>query len=451
MDYKKFIESKHFFDTPTGHEPGEINKRLFDFQMDLVKWAVRRGRAALWEDCGLGKTLQQLEWSRLVGGDVLILAPLSVSAQTKREGDKFGIDVNICESDSDVKSGINITNYEKLHKFDVERFNGVVLDESSILKNFSGKIRNQVIESFQSTPYKLCCSATPAPNDYTEIGNHAEFLGVMSRPEMLATFMIHDSGSTQKWRLKGHAGDEFWKWLCQWAVMIRKPSDLGYENNGFDLPPVNIVEHVVKCDKPDDGKLFVEEAMGLTDRRNARRSTINQRCDAAIELANNSDESWLIWCDLNAESDMLSKGINGSVEVCGSDKPHIKEDRMLGFSSGKYRVMVSKPKLAGFGLNWQHCRNMAFVGLSDSYEAYYQAVRRCWRFGQDKIVNVHMITAETEGAVVANIKRKESDAIAMAEAMVKNMADISSANIVGTSRQSIDYNTKHKMELPKWM
>ncbi len=396
-------------------------------------------------------TIQQLEWARLVGGDVLIAAPLAVSEQTRNEGERFGICVNICETDSDVKPGINITNYEKIHKFDTKRFKGVVLDESSRLKNFASKTRNQLMDAFSETQYKLCCSATPAPNDYTEIGNHSEFLGIMSRTEMLAMFMAHDSANTQKWRIKGHAQNEFWKWLCQWAVMIRKPSDIGFKNNGFDLPDLTIHEHVIKCCKPDNGKLFVEEANGLTERRNARRSTIKERCSAAIDLANNSSEPWLIWCGLNDESSILAAGIPDSVEVKGSDSNEIKTDRLIGFSNGKYRVMVTKGKIAGWGMNWQHCKNMAFVGLSDSYEEYYQEVRRCWRFGQNMPVDAHIITAETEGGVVANIKRKEADANRMAEEMVRHMSDISKINIVGTSRQSTGYNPTKKMEKPKWM
>jgi superfamily II DNA or RNA helicase len=372
---------------------------------------------------------------------VLILAPLAVSKQTAREGRKFGVDVNICRDQSDVKPGINITNYEMLHHFDPAHFAGVVLDESGILKAYTGKYRTQIIEAFCRTPYRLACTATPAPNDHAELGNHSEFLGVMSRTEMLSMFFINDAGDTGTWRLKGHAESEFWGWMCSWAVMIRKPSDLGYDDGKFQLPALNIENTTIKCDKPLSGMLFHMPAKTLSDRRKARKESMDKRCAAAAELANSNDEQWLIWCDLNDESAMLSSMIDGAVEVKGADDNEHKEKSLIGFANGEIRVLVSKPKIAGFGMNFQSCHNMIFVGLSDSYEAYYQAVRRCWRFGQDYPVNAHIITSELEGNVVSNIQRKEADAVKMAEGMVENMAPISSATIHSSMRTDCEYKT----------
>ena len=295
MEYSDFLETKKTKDIPTGHTPCNLNKHLRDFQEAQTRWALMRGRAALWDDCGLGKSLMQLAWAHDVhvktGGDILILAPLAVSEQTCREGDKFGIKVHLCRDQSEVGSGINITNYEMLSHFDAGKFTGVVLDESSILKNYSGSVRNQLIDTFKETPYRLACTATPAPNDYMEIGSHAEFLGVMSRSEMLAMFFVHDSGETAKWRLKGHAEDEFWKWLCSWAMMVRKPSDIGFSDEGYILPEIELIHHVVETNKPSEGMLFAVEAKTLNDRRGARKATIDERVALAASIANNSNGS----------------------------------------------------------------------------------------------------------------------------------------------------------------
>jgi superfamily II DNA or RNA helicase len=336
---------------------------------------------------------------------------------------------------------IIVTNYERLHYFNPSDFAGIVLDESSILKNFTGKYRTQIIEAFQSTPWRLACTATPAPNDYMELGNHAEFLGVMSRTEMLSMFFVHDGGSTQSWRLKGHAESEFWKWLCSWAVNIRHPEDLGYSNDRFKLPSMKL--HQIQVDTDATGEfLFAMEAQSLTERLAARRDTVEARASACAELVKEKGGTWLIWCNLNNEAAAIASMIPDAVNVQGSDKPEDKEARLLGFSAGEFAVLVTKPKIAGFGMNWQHCHNVAFVGLSDSWEAYYQCVRRCWRFGQDHDVNVYIITADIEGAVVRNIERKEADAQAMAQNMVEHMKDISSEEIKGTKRTSSAYVTE---------
>jgi hypothetical protein len=442
MDYQEFLQSKKIEDRPTGLSViPELNPMLFQFQHDIVTWALKRGRACIFADCGMGKTPMQLEWARHIPGRVLILAPLAVSAQTIREAHKFGIEDIGYSPDGFVSHHITITNYERLDKFDPLMFTGIVLDESSILKSYTGKYRTEIIESFHQTPYRLACTATPAPNDFMELGNHAEFVGAMSRTEMLSMFFIHDGGETQKWRIKGHAETEFWRWVASWAVMIRKPSDLGYEDDGFALPPCNIEQITVHSEEPTEGFLFAIEASDLGERQKARRSTVSTRASACAELVNNSKDAWVVWCDLNDESSELARLIPDSVEVRGSDSNEHKESAMMGFADGKHRVIVTKPKIAGFGMNWQICHNVAFVGLSDSYEMYYQAVRRCWRFGQTKPVNVKVITSDLEGAVVRNIERKEADAMRMAQEMVQHMHLINADNIKGMARTVNEYKT----------
>lgn len=439
MSYESFLKSKAVTDPPTGLATSpELNAALFSFQRDIVRWALIRGRAAIFADCGMGKTLMQLEWANHVPGPVLILAPLAVAAQTVREGERFGIAVGYARNQSQAIQRITIANYEMLEHFDAARFMGVVLDESSIIKAYDGKTRTQILETFSKTPFRLACTATPAPNDYMELGNHAEFLGVMSRAEMLAMFFVHDGGDTQKWRIKGHAQAEYWKWICSWAVMLRKPSDLGYEDAGFALPEMVMHQIEVKVNDIQEGQLFPLEAHTLQERLQARRSTINERVADCAAIVNATTEPFLVWCNLNAESESLVKAIPGAIQVSGADSNDAKEKAMAGFSQGTIRVLITKPSIAGFGMNWQHCRNMAFVGLSDSYEQFYQAVRRCWRFGQTKTVNVYVITAETEGAVVANIRRKELDAKKMAEEMVMHMQDLNQEALKGAMSREKD-------------
>jgi len=454
-DYSQFIESKRIITSDSGFMVNELSPLMFPFQEDLTKWSLRKGRSAIFADCGLGKTIIELEWSQKVadetGGNVLILAPLAVSKQTVREGEKFGYKVNLCRTQDDVKPGINITNYEMLQHFNPPEFVGVVPDESSILKGMNSKTRLLITESFANTPYKLACTATPAPNDYMELGNHAEFLGVMTRSEMLAMFFVHDGGDTSKWRIKGHAEQRFWEWVSSWAVVIRKPSDLGYENDGFSLPKLNINQVTVITDQPIEGMLFAIEAKTLQERQAARKSSVSDRVARCAELVNESPEQWIIWCNLNAESEALRKSIDGSVEVRGSDSSDHKEKVINDFVKGNVKILISKPSIFGFGLNLQNCHNMAFVGLSDSYEEFYQAVRRCWRFGQKNDVNVHVITANTEGAVVANIERKERDAMTMINEMVKHTQKITSAEVRGTRREQTNYIPSQSIILPEWL
>lgn len=451
MNYKQFIESKAITIASKGIDVSvsELNDKLFTFQRDIVRWALGRGRAAIFADCGDGKTAMQLEWAeqirRRTSGNVILVAPLAVSAQTKREGEKFGIAVNICASQSDVRADmINITNYEKLDKFSANEFEAVVLDESSILKSFSGKIRNQIIQMFANTPYKLACTATPAPNDYMELGNHSEFLGVMTRAEMLAMYFVHDGGETSKWRLKGHAEDLFWKWLSTWCIVMDDPKKLGYNISGYDLPALNVHQIIA------DGDTVTNEVLSLTERRKARRESLESRCKAAAELVNNSIETWLVWCDLNDEAAMLHKLIDGSVNVQGSDTPEFKSRSMLDFSEGKLKCLITKPKIAGYGMNWQNCRSMIFVGLSDSFEAYYQAVRRCWRFGQKNNVDVYIIISAREGAVKENIERKQAENERMKDHLIELTRDITKRELTAQCRVSTPYSAVVEMRLPGW-
>ena len=451
MNYDDFISRKTITAMHTDSiqlNADDLNPMLYPFQRDIVRWALAKGRAAIFADCGLGKTPMQLEWAKRVidarGGMVLILAPLAVAAQTVAEGGKFGIPVTQCESKEDLQPGINITNYEKLGKFEDCTFTGVVLDESSILKSFSGKVRNQIIDYFCNTPFRLACTATPAPNDFMELGNHAEFLGIMSYSEMLAMFFVHDGGEASKWRLKGHAEDVFWRWMGSWAVVMNSPADLGYQMDGYDLPALRVHEVIA------DGEIPVSESLTLTERRKARRDTLLQRCGVAADLVNGSDEQWLVWCDLNDESHALTHNIQHAVEVQGSDKPRDKASRMLCFSAGVYKCLVTKPSIAGFGMNWQNCSKMIFVGLSDSYEQYYQAVRRCWRFGQKKPVDVYIVISSKEGCVKENIERKQADCEKMREAMVEQTKEITKQELKSTCRLAAPYEPKVSMLLPKW-
>jgi superfamily II DNA or RNA helicase len=438
--YTEFLKGKAVVSVLTGLEDIlDLNPMLFDFQHDIVKWSLRRGRACIFADCGMGKTPMQLEWARHIPGKVLIVAPLAVSAQTIREAEKFGVDDIRYSPDGSVSGHITITNYERLEKFNPADFTGVVLDESSILKSYTGKFRNYIIDSFRGVPFRLACTATPAPNDFMELGNHSEFVGAMSRTEMLSMFFVHDGGETQKWRIKGHALDDFWRWVASWAVMIRKPSDLGYADGDFILPELTIDQITVHSETATEGHLFAMEAQTLQERQQARRATISDRVKITADMVNSSDDIWMIWCNLNSESDALKRAIPGSVEVKGSDSDEHKKSSLLGFANGEIRVLISKATIAGLGMNFQICHKTAFVGLSDSYEQYYQAVRRCWRFGQEMPVSVKIITSDLEGAVVKNIERKERDAMRMAEEMVKYMHEINEANIKGMSRSVSEY------------
>ena len=451
--YEEFLRRKEITVPSAGIDVENItiSNELFDFQRDIVLWALKKGKAAIFAGTGLGKTLMQLEWARHIGGTVLILAPLAVSKQTISEGGKFGITVHHCRSQEDViDGGINITNYERMDRFDFSKFLGVVLDESSILKAQAGKIRAQLIECCQQIPYRLACTATPAPNDLMELCNHCEFLGVMSSNEMLATFFVHDGGDTRKWRLKRHAVQGFWKWVASWSVMLTNPADLGYDGERYNLPPLRISQHTVHTERQPEA-LFAIEALTLQERQQARRDSVQDRARECAALVNADTDQWLVWCNLNSEADALKALIPDAVEISGIDQPDVKERAAVDFAAGRIRVLISKPLIFGMGLNFQRCHKMAFVGLSDSFEQYYQSVRRCWRFGQEHPVDVRIITADTEGAVVENIQRKEKQFEEMLRGMIAVTQNITKDNIRSTARQTIKYNPREIMILPTWL
>jgi DNA modification methylase len=444
MNYEEFLSGKAKSVEASGFdiEAAALNPSLFDFQRAIVKWALKKGKAAMFLDTGLGKTIQQCEWAHRIcehtGGNVLIAAPLCVSQQTVEEAAQFGIAVRYLRDQSQVQSGISITNYEMLKHFDPSQFVGIVLDESSILKDHTSKTRQMIIDMFSRTPYRLSCTATPSPNDFMELGNQAEFLGVMSSVEMLAMYFVHDGGETSKWRLKGHGKTKFWEWMASWAICIKNPSDLGFDGSRYILPSLNIHEHVIES-APMDGQLFAGVAQTLSERRQAKRGSLDDRVAKVAEMVNASDEEWIVWCHLNDESSALAKLIPDAVEVYGSLDPDEKERRIMAFTHGDARVLVTKPSISGFGMNWQHCRNQAFVGLDDSFESYYQAVRRCYRFGQEREVNVHLVCSQAEGAVKANLERKQSQADDMTTSMVEHMRTIMQKEIRGTTMEKTEY------------
>lgn len=458
MEYKKFLEGKQISTKPCGFESTELNPKLFDWQTDIVRWALRKGKSAVFADCGLGKSAIQLQWAKEVSDHedmpVLILAPLAVAQQTKREGQKFGIDVTVCRTQEDVQEGVNITNYEMLDHFNADAFCGVVLDESSCIKHKDSKTRNQLQSVFANTHYKLCCTATPAPNDYMELGTHSEFLGVMKQTEMLATFFVHDGGDTQKWRLKGHAKEHFFRWVASWACCLNSPADIGGDADGFDLPPLRMHEVRVEAENLEkDGQfMFVApQVLTLSERRDARRKSLKERVQKAAEIANQTDEQVLIWCDLNNESKELASVIEGAVEVTGSMPLEEKESGMLLFTEGSARCLVSKPSIAGFGCNWQHCHKEIFVGLSDSFESFYQAVRRCWRFGQTQPVDVYIVVSEGEGTVRQNIERKQREAEALMKSLVGYTKETIKRDMSQTARMTDTYNANVPMSVPNWL
>ena len=455
MDYNDFVSAKLGSVDTTGIAAPLRDYGLFPHQRDLAEWALRRGRAAIFADTGLGKSRMQLAWADMVhretGGDVLILAPLAVAEQTAEEGQSIGVAVTHAREGADVQPGITITNYDRLHKFDVAHFVGVVLDESSIIKHHAAKTLQTLLDAFVATPYKLCATATPAPNDWTELGNHAQFLGVRSRAEMLAEFFVHDGGNTQTWRLKGHARQVFWRWVASWGAMVRSPADLGHDASAYALPPLNVHQHSVETEHNPAHGLFAMEARTLMERRDARRNSLVERVRACAAMVNADRQPWVVWCDLNAEGDALTAAIDGAVQIAGADDAETKEHRLHDFAHGKIRVLVSKPSICGFGLNWQHCARMAFVGVTDSFEAYYQAVRRCWRFGQSRPVDVHVFASQQEGAVVANLKRKEQDAKAMADAMASETLGAVKENILGRAKEFNLYEPQRRISLPAFL
>lgn len=451
MEYEEFLKQKEFISVDAGFD-GEsmwLPEAIKPFQRDCVEYACRRGRSALFADTGLGKTLMQLSWAHRVveftNKPVLVLAPLCVAQQTVREGAKFGIESKYTRQPENSKAKIHVTNYEMLKNFSPENYSGIVLDESSILKGMNGKLRKAITDFAVMIPYRLSCTATPSPNDFMELGTQSEFLGIMSQTEMLATFFIHDGEDTSKWRLKGHARKKFWEWLATWAIVIRTPKDLGYEDAGYDLPKLHIIEHVIETEATNG--LFVDIAQGLQERNKARRDSVNLRAEKAAEIMSEWD-CGIAWCNLNDESELITDLVDGCKEVTGSMTPDEKEKVLLGFSDGGVSKLSTKPKIAGFGLNWQHCNKMLFLGLSDSWEAFYQAVRRCYRFGQDKEVFVHVIISDREGAVLSNIKRKRDQDEQMRAEMQVIMGDLVRANIKKSTVEKAEYKPDQKIKLP---
>ena len=459
MDYKTFLNKKDVEDAPSGLDVdiSELNGMMFPFQKAITKWGLKRGRAAVFLNTGLGKSLVQLDWCRLISEKTnkptIIITPLAVAEQFMREAEKFGIKANHIRDNKDVINGINITNYEILHKIDCRQFVGVALDESSILKQFDAKYRTTIIDTFSKTPYRLSASATPAPNDYMELGNQAQFLGVLSYHEMLATFFVHDSGQTQKWRLKKHAEDEFWKWMCGWAVNIRKPSNIGFDDTGYNLPPLNQHLEVIETMEENDGKLTLSMA------KKVRRQTVEMKVDKVVEIVNkyDKDEPILIWCGLNDESKMLMQKLKhlGAVEVKGSDS-HDKKEHAAKWCSGAIpslnrKILISKPSIFGFGMNFQECATQIFCGVDYSFEGEYQAIRRSWRFGQKKPVNIHFVLTNKEESIMDNVRAKEQAFEKMYSNMVEHMKEFTKQEIVNSTKFQEEYNDDLKMIIPEFL
>jgi hypothetical protein len=427
--YKEFLEKKKENKIESGFDvdDSKINKNLFDFQRFCVKKALKNGMFALFEDCGLGKTLQQIEWSYQVSiktnAPVLILAPLAVAGQTILEGEKFGYTIQrlIIPDQYSLESGIYITNYDQLENIDASIFSGVALDESSILKNFEGKMRNMIIEKFRFTKYKSCWTATPSPNDPMELGNHAEFLNIMSRNEMLSMYFVHDGGNTSNWRIKGHAKSKFWEWVSTWAIMINKPSDIGFSDDGYVLPNLNMIEKTIETNKRNNGMLFNDIAVNATNFNQELRNTMHDRLEKAADIVNSSNENFIIWIKQDVEGEYLRKLIPGSIEVKGSDKQEPKESCLIGFARNEFRVLITKTKIAQYGLNYQNCHNQIFASLDFSFESLYQAIRRSLRFGQKYDVNIWIITTDTMQNVIQNISNKNDQFNDMRQSMVNAM------------------------------
>lgn len=453
--YQEFIEKKSQLGAMSGFEPTFLPGFLFDFQQALVDWSVRKGRSALFEDCGLGKTLQQLVWAQNVvehtNKPVLVLTPLAVSYQTVQEATNFDIEAVRAPDGLIPGARLLVTNYERLHLFNPDDFAGVVCDESSILKNFDGKRKGEITEFMRKVPYRLLCTATAAPNDYIELGTSGEALGELGYMDMLNRFFrntLNNSatgrmrGEVIKWRLKGHAELPFWRWICSWARAIRKPSDIGFDDARFVLPALTETQHIVEAATIADGYLFALPAVGLKEQREERKRTIVERCDKVAELTDTNAQA-LVWCHLNEEGKRLADIIPGAVEVSGRDSDEAKEEKLMAFAAGQVRVLVSKPKVAGFGLNFQSCAHVTFFP-SHSFEQYYQGVRRCYRFGQKRDVRVDVVTTEGEQEVMKNLQRKAKSADRMFDNLVREMNNAQRIERIGASHKQV-------LEIPSWL
>lgn len=455
-DYANFIASKSQGGADSGFKPLWMPDFLFDFQAAKTEWAIRKGRAANVADCGMGKTPMGLVWAsnvaRKTGKPVLYLTPVAVGPQTIREAEKFGVEARLCR-DGVVRNTdhIAVSNYERLHYFDPQAFGGVVCDESSILKSFAGQRRGQITQFMRKVEYRLLQTATAAPNDYIELGTSSEALGYLGHIDMLNRFFKNDlnnsaqgrmNGEVIKWRLKGHAETPFWRWVCSWMHAIRKPSDMGFDDRAFALPPLEEVEHLIEANTLADGMLFALPAIGLDEQREERRRTVQERCEKVAELVKHTGQPALVWCDLNDEGDTLERLIPDAVQVSGSDSDEAKEERLLAFADGKARVLITKKKLGAWGLNFQHCAHIVDFP-SHSFEQRYQGVRRCWRFGQKRTVRVDTVTTEGQRGIVKNLQRKAQQADEMFDRMVAHMNDAQ-----GIER--VNHYTK-PMEAPSWL
>jgi hypothetical protein len=451
MKYEEFLKHKGDIGTNDGFEPVWMPDFLYDFQQTVTDWSIRKGKSAEFADCGLGKTPMQLVWGenviRKTNRPVLDITPLAVSHQTVMEGEKFGIEVIRC-SDGKIKHpAIYVTNYERLHRFNPDDFVGVICDESSAIKDFEGQRQAEVVQFLKKMPYRLLCTATASPNDYIELGTSAEALGQMGRMDMLSTFFKNDENSLHpiwwgaRWRFKAHAEEAFWRWVVSWARAFRKPSDLGFSDGAFKLPPLVENEHVVAAERPREGCLFDMPAVTLAEQREERRLTMDRRCELVCKLVNHNKPA-LVWCHLNKEGDLLERLIPGAVQVSGSDSDEAKEEKLLAFTTGQARVLISKPTICAFGLNWQHCNHMTFFP-SHSFEQYYQGVRRCWRFGQKNPVTVDIVTSEGELGVMKNLQRKAEAADKMFSILVREMN-----NELKLTRSS---TFETETEVPTWL
>lgn len=421
MTYATFLESKRKSHGEYGYDPADLHESLFDFQRPVVKWAIRKGRACIFAGTGMGKTIMQIEYLRHLKGSRLIVAPLAVTGQTIREGLRLGVTIHPVRCADDYRDGqINIVNYDRLELLEDCLIDAAVLDESSIIKNHAGKFRDYIQDRFARVNYRLACTATPAPNDYMELGTHCEFVGAMTREEMLATYFVHDGGDTSEWRLKRHAVGDFWKWLSTWACVFSHPSDLGFHTPGYDLPELTIHEHLVHVDSGIGGGLFGDERIAATQLGAVLRGSVTERVELSAKLmADYPNDPILLWCNIDAEQNALEKAFPNAASVRGSDSVEHKEDRLLGFADGRYRVLITKPRIGGYGMNWQHCNRMVFVGVTYSFEQVYQAVRRCWRYGQTRPVHVHMVTCNAEDSVMSALRIKQEAHTSMTAEMRK--------------------------------